>query len=155
MPTGLGATSDAVTDALPSRSLKTELPAVWPESLAIYRDVLDPFWPIGLRADKRLKAKLSGERDLASFFGTAAGFYLAILGVSLFWWGRSAFRRRRLARLRRSAEGSLLVSRSVMEKAEERWAKRVLGASAAPNADRTRFSNGAVEQNFHMQLRAI
>src|SRR5262249_18377121 len=38
---------------------------------------------------------------------------------------------------------------------EERWAKRVLGMRSAPAAEHSRYSNGAVEQNFQMQLRAI
>jgi hypothetical protein len=42
-----------------------------------------------------------------------------------------------------------------MHKAEERWAKRVLGMISPSGAERSRYSNGAVEQNFHMQLRAI
>src|SRR6266496_3197270 len=41
-----------------------------------------------------------------------------------------------------------------MGKAEERWAKRVLGMRLPAGAERSRYSNGAIEQNFHMQLRA-
>jgi hypothetical protein len=48
-----------------------------------------------------------------------------------------------------------LVPDAVLQRAEERWAKRVLGVQTPAVADKTRFSNGTVEQNFLMQLRVI
>ncbi|MEW6158051.1 MAG: hypothetical protein AB1813_11500 [Verrucomicrobiota bacterium] len=94
------------------------------------------------------------ERDLAAFIWTAAGFYLLVLLASFFWWCLSALRRARL-RHAQAALSTQLVSDPVMQKAEERWANRVLGATTPAGAERTRFSNAATEQNFHMQLRAI
>jgi hypothetical protein len=90
-------------------------------------------------------------RDITVFLWTAAGLYLVILLVALLWWHRSAQRKQRRA----VVSSGPLVPAAVMQRAEERWAKRVLGAQTPPNAERSRYSNCAIEQNFHMQLRAI
>jgi hypothetical protein len=101
-----------------------------------------------------MKTPGGSPRDLTLFLWTAAGFYLAIIGATLFWWTLSWARRRRTKAIAGAFTG-LLVPEAVMQRAEERWAKRVLGMVVPTTADRSRYSNGAVEQNFHMQLRAI
>jgi len=127
----------------------------WPETLGVYLELFDQVWPTNLQAGKALETTRSPERDITQFFWTAAGFYLAILGAALFWWRLSALRKQRRRRRSSQAAPGPLVPEAVMQKAEERWAKRVLGARTPPNAERTRYSNAATEQNFHMQLRAI
>ena len=90
------------------------------------------------------------------FILIAAAFYFFILSTSFFWWLFRILRRRKTGPP--AAEEFLisqLVPDSVMPLAEERWAKRVLGAQSPANAEHTRFSNATVEQNFLMQLRAI
>jgi hypothetical protein len=101
-----------------------------------------------------MKTPTGSPRDITLFLWIAAGFYLAIVGAALFWWTLSSARRR-ASKATVGAFPGLLVPDPVMQRAEERWAKRVLGMRATPTADRSRYSNGAVEQNFHMQLRAI
>src|SRR5262249_42735477 len=99
----------------------------------------------------RQAAEAPTHTDLTAFIIIAAIFYLSIMGVALFWW------RFRALRKHDTTEAMLgqLVPDAVMQRAEERWAKRVLGVQTPKNAERTRFSNATVEVNFHMQLRAI
>ncbi|MBI2947568.1 MAG: hypothetical protein HYY23_07970 [Verrucomicrobia bacterium] len=94
--------------------------------------------------------------DWTVFVLITAAFYCFILSTAFFWW---------LFRILRGRKGtgaaadqfliSQLVPDSVMQRAEERWAKRVLGVQSPANAEKTRFSNATVEQNFLLQLRAI
>ena len=95
--------------------------------------------------------------DLTVFVLITAAFYFFILSTAFFWWLFRGLRGRT-----RSPPGapdrflvSQLVPDPVMQLAEERWAKRVLGVQSPACAERTRFSNATVEQNFLMQLRAI
>jgi hypothetical protein len=126
----------------------------WPPALLMAIEGQDTPWPTNLTGGTALRRSSFRERDLTSFVWTAAGFYLLILVVSGFWWVLHALRRRR-ARATRAAGGGPLLSDPAMSRAEERWAKRVLGVRPAPRAEHSRYSNGAVEQNFHMQLRAL
>ncbi len=128
-------------------------PSGWPETLGVYAELAGPAWPPRLQAVNALELTRTPERDFTQFLWTAAGFYLSLVGVALFWWGLSYARRRR----RKPALGGpsgLLVSEEVMRQAEERWAKRVLGMRLPAGAEHSRYGNGAIEQNFHIQLRA-
>ncbi|MCI0747799.1 MAG: hypothetical protein L0Y58_20520 [Verrucomicrobia subdivision 3 bacterium] len=87
--------------------------------------------------------------DMTVFILITAGVYMAILGSAIFWWIFRAFRGGD------SVFPDPLVPDGVMQLAEERWAKRVLGARPAPGAENSRYSNAPVEGNFLMQLRAI
>jgi len=95
--------------------------------------------------------------DLTVFVLIAAAFYGFILSTAFFWWLFRSLRGQKKSGA--AAADQFLVSQlvpdSVMQRAEERWAKRVLGAQSPGNAERTRFSNATVEQNFLMRLRAI
>jgi hypothetical protein len=88
--------------------------------------------------------------DLAVFVLITAGVYVAILGSAVFWWLFRAMRRKEA-----NAFPDPLMPEQVMHLAEERWARRVLGARSPVNAEKTRYSNAPVEPNFLMQLRAI
>ncbi|HMJ66688.1 MAG TPA: hypothetical protein VK615_15190, partial [Candidatus Binatia bacterium] len=88
--------------------------------------------------------------DMAVFVLITAGVYIAILGSAIFWWTFRAMRRKDT-----NVFPDPLVGEQVMQLAEERWARRVLGARSPPNAEKTRYSNAPVEANFLMQLRAI
>lgn len=154
--------------------------SAWSETLTVYWQLVDQSWgPVGsapapadgrrtgptpdntpaaasdargpAEGSTRIELAEPRTRDITAFLWTAAGFYLLILLVALFWWHRRAQRVQRRA----AALSGSLVPDAVMQRAEERWAKRVLGARSAPGAEHSRYSNGAVEQNFHMQLRAI
>ena len=130
----------------------------WPESLNVHWHLMDQSWNLaGPVAVGRPLPSLTQRppRDIHAFLWTAAGFYLSIFVVAAFWWHRSAKRKKRHAHLQAAANTPLLVPDPVMQRAEERWAKRVLGAQSPANAERSRFSNCATEQNFHMQLRAL
>ncbi|MGA2864839.1 MAG: hypothetical protein ABSF95_10165 [Verrucomicrobiota bacterium] len=129
--------------------------AGWPEALGLYAELADSAWPAKLEAGNKLELRGSPARDITQFFWTAAGFYLSMVAVALFWWGLSYTRRRRRAKATAGAPAGLLVSEAVMRQAEERWAKRVLGLRIPAGAERSRYANGAIEQNFHIQLRAI
>lgn len=104
-------------------------------------------------AGQPIERRLTPGRDIRQVFWTAALFHLALVLVTLFWWLLSWLRRRR-SRTRPPGSGCL-VPEAVLELSEERWAKRVLGARVPATSPHTRYSNGAIEQNFHMQLRAF
>ncbi|MGO9203690.1 MAG: hypothetical protein ACLQM8_24485 [Limisphaerales bacterium] len=125
----------------------------WPETLGVYSELAGAAWPARLPAGNALELVREPERDMTQFLWTAAGFYLSLVGVALFWWGLSGARRRR-RKLAPAGPSGLLVSDQVMRRAEERWAKRVLGMRLPAGAERSRYGNGAIEQNFHVQLRA-
>jgi hypothetical protein len=129
--------------------------AGWPEALGLYAELADSAWPAKLETPNKLESRRSPARDITQFLWTAAGFYLSIVAVALFWWGLSYIRRRFRAKATSGASAGLLVSDAVMRQAEERWAKRVLGMRIPAGAERSRYANGAIEQNFHIQLRAI
>jgi hypothetical protein len=126
----------------------------WSRTLGVYAELEGTAWRTNWIRGAPMKTPSGSPRDITLFLWTAAGFYLSIIGAALFWWMLSSVRRRRTKAMMGAFSG-LLVPESVMERAEERWAKRVLGMLLPPTADRSRYSNGAVEQNFHMQLRAI
>ena len=127
----------------------------WPEGLGVYFEQTEAVWPTNLQSAKPLERAPGSQRDITAFLWTAAGFYLCIVATNVMFWSLGLMRKRRRARTDKEARPGPLLSDLVMQRAEERWAKRVLGACTPPNAERSRFSNGAVEQNFHMQLRAI
>ena len=130
-------------------------PAGWPETLAVAAELAGQEWPTNRAGGTALERGAIEERDITRFFWTAADFYLAIVGVTLSWWCLSAVRKRRRTKIAVAAgPSSPLVPDPVMARAEERWAKRVLGMRLPAGAARSRYSNGAIEQNFHMQLRA-
>ena len=145
LQTGQGATLHRSTDP----------PRAWPRSFAIYNEFMEPGWDLSKAATlatRRVVEKFERPRgDLNVFMLIAAGFYLSILAATAFWWRYRALRRKEHAKI----EPEPIVPDAVMQRAEERWAKRVLGAQTPAGAAHSRFSNGAVEQNFHMQLRAI
>jgi len=128
----------------------------WPETLGVYaEEQANARWSSNARPGTRMEATPRSASDITQFFWTAAGFYLAIVAVALFWWVLSYARRRRGANAATPSQSGRLLPEPVMQEAEERWAKRVLGMRAAPAAERSRYSNAAIEQNFHMHLRAI
>jgi hypothetical protein len=94
------------------------------------------------------------QTDVGVFLFVTAAFYGSILAVALFWsvfrWSRIRWQASLPANPARRA-----MSDPVIELAEERWAKRVLGVTTPPRAPHTRYSNAPIEQNFQMQLRAI
>jgi hypothetical protein len=126
----------------------------WPRTLGVYAELESASWGTNWLGGAPMKTPSGSPRDITLFLWTAADFYLVIIGATLFWWTLSWARRRRTKTMAGAFSG-LLVPETVMQLAEERWAKRVLGMRVPSNADRSRYSNGAVEQNFHMQLRAI
>ena len=125
----------------------------WPETLGVHAELADAAWPTKMPAGNTLETILEPQRDITQFLWTATGFYLSLVGTALFWWGLSYLRRRR-RRLASPGGSGLLVSDGVMRRAEERWAKRVLGMRVLAGAEHSRYGNGAIEQNFQIQLRA-
>src|SRR5205814_5638129 len=125
-----------------------------PETPPVAAELAGPAWPTNRVQGSIPKRPPPEGYDITKFFWTAAGFYLAIVPVTLSWWWLSAARKRRRKTTAGAAPSAPLVSDRVMEKAEERWAKRVLGLRRPVRAERSRYSNGAIEPNFHMQLRA-
>jgi hypothetical protein len=123
----------------------------WPETMGVASELLRAEWPVSRPTGARLEPTPIDARDFTELLWTAAAFYLATVFVALFWWAFSAFRKSR--KLDLPGSGSL-VPDAVLRRAEERWAKRVLGLRFPHGAKRSRYSNGAIEQNFHMQLRA-
>lgn len=157
-----GTWPEIVTAADPTKPLQTGqgffvMPhsgrAEWARTLGVEKEILRPdgspapFVPqhAGLGPSQPLRP------DMAVFVSMAALFYLSILLSTIFWW---RFRALRHLKKPDAVLGSL-VPEVVMQRAEERWAKRVLGVQTPPAAEKTRFSNATVEQNFLMQLRAI
>ncbi|MSU64056.1 MAG: hypothetical protein EXS31_16965 [Pedosphaera sp.] len=132
----------------------------WPVSFAVPADLLRPAiqtTTINPNQTATLEDKLDRSRtdsavsDLAVFVTITALFYLVILGTAIFWW--------RFRGLRGKADASVgtspIMPEPSMQRAEEGWAKRVLGVQTPPGSENTRFSNAPVEHNFLMQLRAI
>ncbi len=150
-----GGTSAQLRPPAMAAADESQQPAVsgWPETLGVYAELADPAWPARLPPVSALELRPEPEPDITQFLWTAAGFYLSLVGVALFWWGLSYARRRR-RKLAPAGDSGLLVSEEVMRRAEERWAKRVLGMSIPAGAEHSRYCNGAIEQNFHIQLRA-
>jgi hypothetical protein len=144
-PNRLAAKREGRSDAL----------AGWPQALGVHAQLAAAAWPVGLSSGGGLEMRRNPTEDVTQFFWTTAAFYLSITVTTLFWWVLSAIRRRRRARRRAEVPSGRLVSDAVMQKGEERWAKRVLGMRLPAGAERSRYSNGAIEQNFHIHLRAI
>jgi len=164
-PTGV---PSVVTRQAPVRPIKTGQGSVvmpmaaaraWPDSLPTLRQ-------LSAISIEDLPAKGAGRtvnnsdasvgdafelNDWRLFLWLAGGFYVAVLIATLLWW------RFRLLRSPPSADGleGELVPVPVMERAEERWAKRVLGMQIPEGTSHSRLSNAPVEHNFLMQLRAI
>ena len=126
----------------------------WMETLGVDAELAGQAWPTNIVRVSGPKLEPAQAGDITQFFWIAAGFYLLIVAVTLFWWLLSAARKRQRTRMVAAKPSGPLVSERAMAKAEERWAKRVLGMRLPANAGRSRYSNGAIEQNFHMQLRA-
>ncbi|HUL51272.1 MAG TPA: hypothetical protein VLU94_01675 [Candidatus Nitrosotalea sp.] len=108
-----------------------------------------------LTKTSKVASSWSERADYPVFLLITGTFYLSILVVAIFWWRFRAVRHRWQAGQHALPDQARLVSDSVMQLAEERWAKRVLGARSPESAERTRYSNAPVEANFLMQLRAI
>ncbi len=130
---------------------QTSAPWRWPEDLGVHAELLtmpptaSPQMgdvPSGIQQEKS---------DFQQFVWVSAGFYMSVLVTAVFWWGMSAFRKRRNGN---PVHSESLVPDAVMQRAEERWAKRVLGLRCPPGLRCSRYSNGSIEQNFYMQLRA-
>jgi hypothetical protein len=122
----------------------------WPDAIGVNRELLALVATNAVApASVHVKRRVSQDVDLAIIL--AAGWFLLLLCVSSAWWWWVWSYRKRASK---QAQSSPLVRTSVMELAERRWAKNVLG-SQPPNAGDTRYSNAPVEQNFLMQLRAI
>lgn len=154
LPTGQGSW---IYPATPARVGAGERKALdgWPETLAVDAEQAGRAWPTNIVRGSGPDLPAIQAGDITQFFWTAAGFYLGIVAVTVFWWLLSAARKRHRAKIGSAAPIGSLVPDRVMGKAEERWAKRVLGMRLPAGTERSRYSNGAIEQNFHMQLRAI
>jgi hypothetical protein len=154
-------------DAAPNRPLPTVQgqwiwprndAAGWPATLLVLGEQLQEELDFsGVSAGTALAAPTEPElerTDVGVFLAVTAAFYGSILAVALFWsvfrWGRIRWQAGHALNPDRRA-----MSESVMELAEERWVRRVLGAITPPQAPHTRYSNATIEQNFLMQLRAI
>jgi len=131
----------------------------WPPSITIFRDLREldnPGWNLA-KAKPELKTTYPQEpwpekhTDLTMFVSIAASIYGCVLASAFFWWGFRALRRRQ----RPEEVVETLVPQPVMERAEERWAKRVLGLQSPVGAEHWRYSNAPVEENFLVQFRAI
>lgn len=129
--------------------------APWPDSLGTLREFLGSAWDLS-KVSSPIETISSIEKtwprprtDLAVFVLITAGFYLAILFSAIFW------RRFRALRRKQTVFPDPLVPETVLQRAEERWAKRVLGMQVPDGAEKTRYSNAPIEQNFLMQLRTI
>jgi hypothetical protein len=145
------------SEVYPIGSISRGQPATtnqWPETLGVYAELADAGWPTNLIGGSPMNPKRGSTPDITQFFWTAAGFYFAMVAVAVFWWTFSWVRRRRRVRTVAADSGSL-VPEPVMQKAEERWSKRVLGMRVPAGAEHSRYSNAAIEQNFLLQLRAI
>ncbi len=127
----------------------------WPQTMGVYAQLEGAAWPTNGQAGPPMETPRSRPLDITQWFWTAAAFYLAIIAVAFFWWSLRLARRRGRIKAMAGGPTGLLVPVAVMRKAEERWAKLVLGLRIPSGAERSRYSNGAVEQNFHIQLRAI
>jgi hypothetical protein len=128
----------------------------WPASPAYGPAAFQGDWPTNLRGVAGMSTpEKNPPRDITQFVRASAIFYLTIVATAVFWWILAYVRHRRRAKLADSASAGLLVSDLVMRRAEERWAKRVLGLREPAGTAQTRYSNAAVEQNFLIQLRAI
>ena len=152
--TGQGQDWYPVTQKWTWQSRQTQPVQPWPLSLAIY-NAFEEFGNAKARFSAGPASPPEPEEpsrpDLVIFLTVTVGFYLSILLVAIFWWQFRRFRRGKTD----IGDAGLVVSGPVMQKAEERWARRVLGVRQAAGADHTRYSNGPVEMNFQMQLRAI
>jgi hypothetical protein len=153
LPTGQGSWIHPAT-ATSVRPGQIKVLNGWAETLGVDAELAGQAWPTNLVRGGVLELAPAQPGDISQFFWIAAGFYLSIVAVTVFWWLLSAARKRQRSRIVAGKSSGPLLSDRVMEKAEERWAKRVLGMRSPANAARSRYSNGAVEQNFHMQLRA-
>jgi hypothetical protein len=153
LPTGQGTTLHPVAGGRGGGG-PTNAPAGWPETLGVHAQQLEARWLTNPPARAVITPRSLEPPDIVAFLWVAAGFYLSVVAAALFWWLLSGARKRRRAQRPASAGGSL-VPPAVMQRAEERWAKRVLGRCDPAGAERSCYSNGAIEQNFHMQLRAI
>jgi hypothetical protein len=127
--------------------------AAWGQTLGVAKEIIRPTWArvTAARIGMEPQAARLSRTDMAVFVSITSFFYLFILLSAWFWW------RFRALRGKKKPEAVLgqLVPDAVMQRAEERWAKHVLGVQTPSTAEHTRFSNATVEQNFLMQLRAI
>jgi len=154
LPTGQGSWIYPATAASVRAGQTKPLTTGWAETLGVDAELAGQACPTNIVRGSGLVLRPVQAGDITQFFWTAAGFYLSIVAVTLFWWLLSAARKRQRTKIVAAKPSGSLVSDRVMEKAEERWAKRVLGMRLPANAERSRYSNGAIEQNFQMQLRA-
>ena len=129
--------------------------AGWPLALGLYAQLAETAWPARVPAGAPMATRPGPANDITQFFWTAAALYLGMVAMTLFWWALSFARGRQRARVLAGLPTGQLVPESVMGRAEERWAKRVLGMRVPAGGERSRYANGAIEQNFHLQLRAL
>ncbi len=128
----------------------------WPITLGAYTEMIGPRWDAP-KTNTAIMTSSVGEilapqrTDLTVFILITAGFYLFVLLSAVFWWHFRALRQREHA----TVFPDPLVPEAVLQRAEERWAKRVLGVRIPEGAEKTRFSNAPLEQNFLLQLKAI
>ena len=150
-----------ITDSKPNTILETGdghaiYPVVksspsWPSSFGVHAEMFQVPWTTNVVDSFFPRAPPRSASDLVWFQWGSLLFYILIFAVSVIWWILAALRKGVLP----PPGNGALVSPSVMQLAEERWAKRVLGVDIPANSPHSRFSNGPIEQGFQMQLRAI
>ncbi|MBI3416899.1 MAG: hypothetical protein HY043_16535, partial [Verrucomicrobia bacterium] len=130
----------------------------WPMTLAPFAELFGTPWDLSrqhqLATVQNLPPLERPFKDTTVWLWCAGIFYGAVVAFNFFWWMLRFWRQRHRAAAAHSTGGGLVPS-TVMDRVEERWAKRVLGVCTPAGAEKTRFSNATVEVNFHMQLRAI
>ncbi len=154
------ATAARTDRALPSGQGSFILPRIdrqgWPQTFGADKEMVSSKWDF-VSAQVPLETKPVDEvwpprhTDLTVFILITAGFYSFILVSAIFWWRFRGLREKEHAKVFPDP----LVPDSVMQGAEERWARRVLGVQTPNGAENTRFSNAPLEQNFLLQLKAI
>jgi hypothetical protein len=132
----------------------------WPSTLSVFLQRLpDTVWDNDPRTVLRVgpvdeKEWVVEGTDLIAFLVITAAFYISVLGVALFWWGLRAYRLRWHS-LHPASAANCLVAEPVQRRAEQRWARRVLGMTQVEGTAHTRYANGVVEPNFLMPLRSL
>lgn len=148
--------SQRLADGLGGSVYPLRLQSDWPRHWTAYAHLLEGEGPRLTRVSTGgsfLQAiPPAPSEDVRALVGGSVLFYSSLLLVALSWWVLHGLRRRSRSS-DEDAEG--LLSSEVMEAAEIRWARRVVGTRVAEGAPNSRFTDGPVEANFVVQLRTL